>query len=494
VVTTTEAPAAPTRRSRAEPLGAAVVRPGVRRSLLRAKLTRQPALLPGWPLVLLLALYPLWWILGLATVGFLIVAVPMAYYLLRLPVVHVPRGFGLWLLFLGWVAAGVMTLWAEAPGAKDVAGFGRLFPFGYRIVWYVAVTIILLYIGNTDERTLPTRRIIRLMAWLFIITVIGGYAGKFFPTLEFASLVERVLPGAVANNQLVQIVAHPATAQVQDILGYDVARPMAPFSYANDWGANFGLLAPFFVLAWWVNDIGWRHKLFPVMALVALPPVVFTLNRGLWLGLGAVAGYLVIRFALQGRVRTVATLVAMGLLAGLVVVASPLGQLISERLANPHSNEGRENLSELAVSATVRGSPALGFGAPREVQGTFFSIAGAPTPNCPECRPPQLGTQGHLWLLIFAHGFVGAALFLGFVYYRFWRGLRDPSATGLALTSIGVFLAVVGVVYDLVSPSLAFMMITLGLLWRRENELAADAATALSSRSPRLGSKERVAG
>jgi len=472
-VTTTEPAPDLTRPVRPEPLGT-TVRLGVRRSLLRAGPAGRPVLLPGWPLVVLLAGYPLWWVLGLATLGFLIVAIPMAYYLLRLPVIRVPRGFGLWLLFLGWVAAGVTTLWAEAPGAKDVAGLGRLIPFSYRVVWYLAVTILLLYIGNTDERTLPSRRIIRLLAWLFIITVIGGYAGKFFPTLEFSSLVEVVLPNALAQNQLVQIVAHPATAQVQDILGYDLARPMAPFSYANDWGANFGLLLPFFVLGWWINDSGWRHKTFPVLALVALPPVIFTLNRGLWLGLAAMAVYLVIRFALQGRVRMVATLVAAGLLAGLMIAVSPLGQLLTERLANPHSNQGREQVAERAVSATLHGSPALGFGAPREVQGTFFSIAGAPTPSCPECRPPQLGTQGHLWLLIFAHGFVGAALFIGFVFFRFWRGLRDPTPTGLALTSVGVFLAVVAVVYDLVSPSLAIIAITLGLLWRREHEPPAD--------------------
>jgi hypothetical protein len=112
----------------------------------------------------------------------------------------------------------------------------------------------------------------------------------------------------------------------------------------------------------------------------------------------------------------------------------------------------------------------------------LYSIGGGPTPSCAECRPPQLGTQGHLWLLIFAHGFVGAALFIGFVYYRFWRGLRDPTATGLALTSIGVFLAVVALVYDLVSPSLAFVMITLGLLWRRDNEPPAAGVPAV----PRL--------
>ena len=472
MVTTSEAPPATGRRARAEPLGAVAVRPGVRRSLLRAKLARQPALLPGWPLVVLLAGYPLWWLLGLGTLGFLIVAVPMAYYLARLPVIRVPRGFGLWLLFLGWVVAGVTTLWAEAPGAKDVAGLGRLIPFSYRLVWYLAVTIFLLYIGNTSERTLSSRRIVRLMGWLFIITVIGGYAGKFFPSLEFTSLVERVLPDPLAQNQLVQIVAHPATAQVQDILGYNVARPMAPFSYANDWGANFGLLLPYFVLAWRVYDSGWRRKVFPLAALLALPPVIFTLNRGLWLGLAAMGGYVLIRFAMQGRVMMVTTLVAGGLLAALVVAFSPLGQLLSERLANPHSNAGREQLSERAVEATLKGSPVLGFGAPREVQGTFYSIGGGPTPACPDCRPPQLGTQGHLWLLIFAHGFVGAALFIGFVYYRFGRGLRDPTATGLALTSIGVFLAVVALVYDLVSPSLAFVMITLGLLWRRDNELS----------------------
>ncbi len=44
------------------------------------------------------------------------------------------------------------------------------------------------------------------------------------------------------------ISVHPRFADVQDILGYPVSRPSAPFIYTNDWGGNFALLIPFVIL------------------------------------------------------------------------------------------------------------------------------------------------------------------------------------------------------------------------------------------------------
>jgi len=122
------------------------------------------------------------------------------------------------------------------------------------------------------------------------------------------------------------------------------------------------------------------------------------------------------------------------------------------------------------VRITLEGSPVIGFGSPLAVQGIFISIAGGETPTCPQQTPPLLGTQGHLLLLVFAHGFVGALWFLGFVYYRFFRGLRDPSPDAMAYTAVGVFFTAVMPVYDLVSAPLLTLMLALGLLWRRERQ------------------------
>src|SRR3954463_5042113 len=97
----------------------------------------------SWPLVVLLCGLPLWWASGLFSVMPLLLSVPMAWQLIRMRTVHVPRGFGGWLLFLVWVVLGGGVLWADAPGAENAGGFGRLLVFGYRMWLYAACTVIL---------------------------------------------------------------------------------------------------------------------------------------------------------------------------------------------------------------------------------------------------------------------------------------------------------------------------------------------------------------
>ena len=112
-----------------------------------------------------------------------------------------------------------------------------------------------------------------------------------------------------------------------------------------------------------------------------------------------------------------ALVVTVALLAGAIVgvAASPLGEMLQERIDNPHSNDRRSQLVVETVQSTTAGSPVVGFGSTRDVQGSFASIAGGDTPDCPACAVPPLGTQGHLWMLVFSQGLVGAALFLSFV-------------------------------------------------------------------------------
>lgn len=99
---------------------------------------------------------PVWWVLGLASVVPLLVAVVLALDLWRRRRVIVPPGFGWWLLFLAWVLLGIGTLWAAAPGAETGGGTGRLMVFGYRFCWYAASTVVLVWLGNTPRERLPT--------------------------------------------------------------------------------------------------------------------------------------------------------------------------------------------------------------------------------------------------------------------------------------------------------------------------------------------------
>ena len=47
-----------------------------------------------------------------------------------------------------------------------------------------------------------------------------------------------------------------------------------------------------------------------------------------------------------------------------------------------------------------------------------------------QCSPPAMGTQGHIWLVLFSQGFVGAALFFWFLLRRVLPYVhdRDPFA------------------------------------------------------------------
>ena len=55
----------------------------------------------AWPLAALVIGLPLWWVLGLVELAPIALAVPMAVQLLRRRTIHLPGGFGWWLLFLG---------------------------------------------------------------------------------------------------------------------------------------------------------------------------------------------------------------------------------------------------------------------------------------------------------------------------------------------------------------------------------------------------------
>src|SRR6266516_3377728 len=75
---------------------------------------------PAWPVTALLAGYPLWWALGLAEYMFALLAIPMvagmyAWKVRQRRSIRLPPGFGLWLLFLVVMLAGVAMLTLTAP-------------------------------------------------------------------------------------------------------------------------------------------------------------------------------------------------------------------------------------------------------------------------------------------------------------------------------------------------------------------------------------------
>jgi hypothetical protein len=423
---------------------------------------------PGWPLAVIFFGFPVWWLLGLGMLIFLIMSLPMAVYLYkRRSRLLVPRGFGAWLLFLGWVVLGAGVLWANAPGAEPGGSMGRLLPFAWRIAWYAASTIVLLYIANLSDEELPADRVGRLLGYMFIVTTAGGLLGMIAPHLHLTSPVELLVH---TKNTFLLDAIHPKTADVATILGYEQARPMAPFAYANTWGAAYAFFLPFFVITWiWRADR--RRRIAGVAILLAsLWPVVYSLDRGLWIALGVIIAFAGLKMVARGGRRALRLVVAGVAVGTLVFAVSPLPGMIEARIQNPHSNNRRALLAEQSVRSSLTGSPIVGFGTTRAVQGNLSSLTGGDRPGCKACGAPPLGTQGHIWLLLFANGVVGTVAFGAFFLTRFARHWRERSAYGVAgccvLLAFGLFLFI----YDLVEVPLYTVMIAVALMWRARRE------------------------
>ncbi|WP_163511442.1 hypothetical protein [Fodinicola acaciae] len=421
----------------------------------------KPRLPEGWPLSVAFLGYPLWWVLGIGEFVFLAAAVPLAVALVRRRDWRTPRGFGWWLLFLAMVLVSAALLPAHAPGAVPEAG--SPLTYGYRLLWYAAVTVALLYIGTS---TVSDLRMSRLLGYMFLVTTIGGLLGVFAPWLDFRSPVEMLLPHSVTGKEFMHVIVHPATAEVQSVLGYVEPRPKAPFTYVNSWGANLSFFLPFFLFSWCRRDCGWRRYVAPFVLAAAAVPVVYSLNRGLWIALGVGAAYGIFQLARAGRTWIVGAAAGAVLVIVLAIVVSPLGEVINERLQHPHSNNRRSALAVATVDSMMRGSPLVGFGNTRDVQGNFFSIAGSGTPDCPACAVPPLGTQGHLWLLLFSQGLVGTAFFLAFLLVRGFYAYRCRDPMAVVALALLLFFGIEMFVYDVLGPPVFTLMLALGLAWR----------------------------
>jgi hypothetical protein len=450
------------------------------------------SLRPGWPLTALYLFFPLWWLMGFSHFVFIIVSMVMAWELMRRRPVYAPMAFGLWLLFLLVVASGVALLWVQPEGTVAVAGVGKLIPFTYRAAWYLSITIVALYVLNIPEEELPTERVMRLLGWMFVYTLAGGLIGLYFSHIDFPSVLELIVH--VRKTGFFYSLIHPSIVSASDFLGYTSPRPTAPFAFANAWGNNFGLFLPFFIATWLRKGAGWRRPVGAVLLVVAIIPIVYSLNRGLWIGLFFALAFISVRMAMLGNTRVLQVTLASVVVGAVIFVASPLYDLVTLRVETPHSNERRSTVASDVVSKTVNGSPLLGFGDSRAVTGSFASIAGGETPDCHQCAAPPLGTQGFMWRLIFTTGLLGTIFFLSFMGAQLFRfvGARDPVA--LVGCSVILMCLIFNFVYDSLESPLFTVMIAVGLLNRRyvrPGQLVASSTTKPAGRS-RRGHRSRV--
>jgi len=429
---------------------------------------------PAWPVTALLAGYPIWWALGLADESVIIMAIPM---LLRMRswhktgrAVEVPPAFGLWLLFLVCAAAGIATLGLSAPDTVVSALSNRVLSFTDRGLTYLGLTVILLYAGNLTDAELPRRRLAWLLGLAGIYTVAGGLGGVVAPSFQFTSPLAYLLPRGIQNNTLVQASIHPAFAQVTSVLGVTEGRPKAPFEYTNTWGECLTILLPWLLVAWWSHGTRKQRRLVLITAAAALIPLVYSLNRTVWVATGLTAVYLAVRLAARGRLALLGLVCAALAVVAVAVVATPLQGLITSRLQHQQSNSIRGSLSATAIQ-DANSAPLIGYGDTRHQQGSASSITVGPTSNCPSCGQYTVGSNGQLYLLLTCTGWAGTALFLAFFAYLAWRYRRDKTPYGMAGVLVILLSFLYMFAYVSVTAPLEFTMLAVALLWRNDQWL-----------------------
>jgi hypothetical protein len=434
----------------------------------------KPRALPAWPVAALLAFYPLWWALGLGVGIFAMLAVPMVVLLLRRRMAGrpllLPPGFAWWLLFLAAAVISIAALGADPAGTVAEHAGDRLVAVGYKLTMYLALTVLLVYAGNLTESELPRRRLVKLLGWLFVVTVAGGLLGIVAGRFEFTSPIEWLLPHGIRDKGFVQSLVHPYAAQIMDLVGGDKPRPAAPWGYTNTWGNNFCLLVGWLVVAAFTGRTRLSTKVFALLCLaVSIAPAVTSLNRGLWIGIGLLIVYVAGRYVLMGQVWILGAVALAAAGLAVALVASPLGDTVGARLDNGKSNGVRSFLIDRALDGLVD-SPVIGYGGTRNTVGGRNSIAVGESAGCERCGNFTVGGNGQLWQLLYSHGAAGTVGYLGFFGYGLWRFRRDRSATGIAASAAIVTSFSAMLWYNSLVTPLAFMFLAYALLWRNTTE------------------------
>jgi hypothetical protein len=423
---------------------------------------------PSWPVWAATAAYPIWWALGVDSIIYPILGVVLAVYLIRMRPLRLPPGWLLWAAFLLVVMVSIVMLNVRAPGTATQGGIGPYGAYALRLLTYFSLTLLVLYVGNHTERTLPIRSVVAALASLGVSVGLLGLAGTLLPGFSFRAPASYVLPEILVGDGEVRL------AQLQDILGEAAPRPSAPFQYTNTWGEVVSMLLVWVVL-YAIISRRWRGWLIAA-AVLSLIPIIASLNRGVWVGIALSVVYVAVRFAIRLRLAPVAAIAVIAVLAGGAVALTPAGELITARVESGHSDQIRENLAADSIRLANE-SPILGYGSTRRTQGSYESIAIGPSADCSQCGERIIGSTGHLWLLLVAQGWLGTTLYFLFFGWSIWTYRRDHSPVGIAATGVVLLSMFYAYFYSAVGVPLALALLAVALLWRSKqarDDLAAE--------------------
>lgn len=399
-----------------------------------------PSGLPRWPFAALFVLFPLWWGLGLGETAWIPIALVMGAYLYRARNVRVPKGFGLWLLFLIWMLFSVI----------EIDTLGRLIGFTYRALQYLTVTVVFLYIYNS-RKTLTLRYIFGVLTIFWLVVVAGGFAGIAFPLFSFNTPLAYILPSGLQSNELVgEMTVRRVTQFNPDSWLTLDPRPSAPFLYTNGWGNVYSMLLP--IVLSYTHTVR-RTRLFVPLLLaipISLVPAFLTLNRGMFIGLGVAVLYVAIVAVVRGHLLGFTAILISILISIGAAAALDVGQRLDERVSASSTTEDRANLYQETFERTLD-SPVFGYGAPRPSE-----TAGA----------PSAGTQGQIWFVMFSHGFPGLLFFMSWLIWSFISTTRRQRPYSTTLNAVLLIVLVESLYYGIVPNGLVISMTAAAILMR----------------------------
>jgi hypothetical protein len=397
---------------------------------------------PAWPLLVITVWMPVAYLLGLAALVWILPVVAFGIPLLLRPSLRVP-GMVLPLVALAaWIPLSIVQL----PDTTAVP------VFLYRWLLWVAAVAALVWVCNTTTAQVPTRRIVDMLAALWIVLIGFGYLAILMPTFSAPSPVQQLLPQSLAGNPFIYDLTVIRFAELQVFLTGTVPRPAAPMAYTNGWGSTVGLLTPFFILSWLTAPAARRRLAGWLMAAAAVVPIAVSTNRGMWLSIAVALVYFAFRRALQADIRPLLAVAVLGAVAIALVLFTPLDTFVTARLENTQaSNTTREAVYKEAYEGALV-SPILGHGAPEST----------------ESGTPPIGTHGLVWYMMFVHGFPGLILLLAALLTLFVATALARTPTAL-WSHIAILIFIVQVPYYGLLPQIVVVGFAAGICWRENH-------------------------
>lgn len=396
--------------------------------------------LPAWPLLTLLYGFPIIWALGLLQIAPIILAFVMLGYMLVRGSVRIYPALWVW---------GALTFWVVVCAVSLVEPTD-LIAWGFRFSGVFCAGVFTLYYFNARAAITPDRLLGGLVT-LWVTLVILGWGGVLFPNFRLQTPMSFIMPASILQNPLARDYMLPPLAEVQRPWGAPEAynRPSAPFPYANSWGLAYTLLTPIMLAYLLRLRNRWAQAGLVVALLLSTVPAVKTSNRGMFIGLGIVVAYVLLRQLFARNWRAVAFGVGVAAVGVIGLFATGTVAEILGRQNYSDSTGGRAALYKSTWEATLQ-SPIVGYGTPRMEPSVGVSM----------------GTQGYLWTLMFCFGFVGLGLFLVFLSSAVFSGLRVGTASGYWLHAVPVSCFIVLIFYSFDITQLSVLLLSSALCVR----------------------------